>query len=148
SAGNYEPAFSPDGKWLAYSSTESSTYQIYVRPYPANASSGKWQISTAPARYPIWSRNGRELFFQGLDGRIMVADYTASGETFVPGRPRRWSDTQIFLTPGFPNLDLAPDGKRFVVFPETNASANVKSSLHVTFLVNFFDELKRRIPSQ
>jgi serine/threonine-protein kinase len=144
--GQFEPAFSPDGRWLAYASDESNQYQVYVRPYPADAGSGKWQISTDTARFPIWSRNGKELFFESADGHIMVVEYTVKGETFTPGKPRRWSETATLVTPGVPNYDLAPDGKRFVAFTEPDAGNAAKTSVHVTFLVNFFDELKRRLP--
>ena len=56
------PSFSPDGRWLAYSSDESGTYQVYVRAFPDKG--GKWQISNSGGAYPVWSRNGRELFFR------------------------------------------------------------------------------------
>jgi hypothetical protein len=56
-------AFSPDGRWLAFASAEAGSYQVYVRPYPAVSSGGKWQISTVPGRFPVWSRNGHELFY-------------------------------------------------------------------------------------
>ncbi|SPF39810.1 Serine/threonine protein kinase [Candidatus Sulfopaludibacter sp. SbA4] len=141
-----EPAFSPDGRWLAYTSAELGGAQVYVRPYPAGAASGKWQISTAGGHFPIWSRTAKELFYEGYDGRIMVADYIAKGEIFSPGKPRRWSDTPILIAGSNPNLDLAPDGKRFVVFPTADTAGADKASLHVTFLVNFFGELKRRMP--
>jgi hypothetical protein len=64
---------------------------------------------------PNLVQNGRELFYETTDNRIMVVDYTVSGETFVPGKPRLWTDKQIFF-PGTSNLALAPDGKRFAVF--------------------------------
>jgi dipeptidyl aminopeptidase/acylaminoacyl peptidase len=66
-----QPYFSPDARWLAYASDESGTFQVYVRAFPDNG--GKWQISNAGGAYPVWSRNGRELFFRNLDNRIMVA---------------------------------------------------------------------------
>jgi serine/threonine-protein kinase len=144
-AANYSPAFSPDGHWLAYYSSESGSLQVYVRPYPTVAAGGKWQVSIAGGRFPIWSRTGRELFFEN-DGHIMVADYAAKGETFFPGKPRQWSDTAIFVMPGFPTFDLAPDGKRVVVFPAAQAGSDAKTSVHATFLVNFFDEMRRRMP--
>lgn len=75
----------------------------------------------------------------------MVVDYTVDGATFVPGKPRLWSDRKLFF-PGTSNLDLAPDGKRFAVFVLPEAAPGAKSSVHVTILLNFFDELKRRIP--
>lgn len=76
----------------------------------------------------------------------MVVDYTVDGASFVPGKPRLWSDKQLFY-PGASNVDLAPDGKRFVVFtlPDTPAGGE-KGTVHVTVLLNFFDEVRRRIP--
>ena len=72
--------------------------------------------------------------------------YEAQGDTFHPGRSRRWSETPIQLTGIFPPLDLAPDGKRFVVFPAPQSTSPPGSNAHVTFLIHFFDELNRRIP--
>ena len=56
---------SPDGRWVAYASNESGQYEIYVRPFP-NVDDGRWQISTDPGLSPVWSRDGRELFFRRL----------------------------------------------------------------------------------
>jgi hypothetical protein len=73
------------------------------------------------------------------------AEYTIDGQTFRPGAPRRWSEASILVMPNR-SVDLAPDGKRFVVFPaEDRQNA---ASLHVTFLLNFFDELRRRVPAK
>jgi len=145
------PVFSPDGRWIAYRSTESGASEIYVRPAPrdasgsAPASGGKWQISTGGGIFPLWAKDGRELFYEAADYRIMVVDYTVSGDSFVPGKPRLWSETQI-LNVGRLNLDLAPDGKRFAVFPMPENAELGKGSVHVTFLLNFLDDLKRRMP--
>ena len=138
------PRFSPDGRWIAYRSNESGNTEIYVRPFPAG-SGGKWQISTGGGLYALWSNNGRELFYQTADNRIMVVDYTVDGASFAQGKPRLWSDKQIFYT-GTSNLDLAPDGKRFAVFTMPEAAGGEKGSVHVTFLLNFLDELRRKIP--
>jgi serine/threonine-protein kinase len=138
------PSFSPDGRWIAYRSDASGAAAIYVRPFPA-AGEAKWEISAGGGgRYPIWSKNGRELFFETAGNRIMVVDYTVNGNSFAYGKPKLWSDVQLFY-PGSLNLDLAPDGKRFIVLtaPETGGG---KSAVHVTMLQNFLDELKRRIP--
>jgi predicted Ser/Thr protein kinase len=137
------PMFSPDGRWIAYRSDEAGTNEIYVRPFPAERG-GKWQISTGGAIYPIWSNNGRELFYETYDYRIMVVDYTANGDSFVPGKPRLWSEKQLFY-PGSRNLALGPDGKRFVVTAAPDAAGPEKGSVHVTFLLNFLDELRRRV---
>jgi serine/threonine-protein kinase len=143
--GKTAPAFSPDGRWIAYMSSESGVGQIYVRPFPPKASGGKWQVSTAPGTFPMWSRTSKELFYETFDSRIWVADYTAAGETFSPGKPRLWCDTPIIFTGTFPNLDLAPDGQRFVVFPASDEAGEGKANVHVMFLFHFFDELKRTV---
>jgi hypothetical protein len=74
-----------------------------------------------------------------------VVDYTINGDSFVPGKPRLWSETQVF-SPGLLNLDLAPDGKRFAVLYSPELAGMEKGSVHVTMLLNFFDDVKRRIP--
>jgi len=143
---NSYPSFSPDGRWIAYLSNESGSLDIYVRPFPGPG--GKWQISTGGA-FPIWSRNGRELFYETpFDNRIMVTEYTAPGDSFLAGKPRPWSDRQIFNTgTAVTNLDLAPDGKRFAVLQRPDAADESKGSAHVIFLLNFLDELRRRVPA-
>ena len=93
----------------------------------------------------MWSNNGRELFYETADNRIMVVEYTVNGATFVPGKRRLWSDRQLFYTGG-ENVALAPDGKRFAVLALPETAPGEKGSVHVTMLLNFFDELKRRIP--
>jgi Tol biopolymer transport system component len=145
-----EPAFSPDGRWIAYTSSGSGSNEVYVRPFPGGApsGSGQWQISTG-GLHPIWSRDGRELFYETPDNRIMVSAYTAKGDSFAADKPRPWSNTQIMdlFETGIWNLDLSPDGKRFAVIPRSEATAEQKGSVHVTVLLNFFDELRRRVPA-
>jgi serine/threonine-protein kinase len=136
-----EPAFSPDGRWIAYTSVESGPRHVYVRPYPISGG-GKWQISASQGNFPRWSRTRPELYYVGGDNRIMAVDYTTSGGAFVPGKPWQWSNAQLQSTGTYSAFDIAPDGKRFVVFPLSETSGTV----HVTFLLNFFDELKRRLP--
>jgi serine/threonine-protein kinase len=149
------PAFSPDGRWLAYSSNESGAYQVYVRAFPDKG--GKWQISNAGGVYPVWSGNGHELFFRGDDNRIMVATYAAprkqgGADSFAPDKPGVWSDKQLanlgLINIG--NYDLAPDGKRIAALmpvetPETPGAQQTQN--HVIFLENFADELQRRVPT-
>ena len=143
------PSFSPDGRWISYSSTESGRSEIFVQPFRAGgqAGSGKWPISTGGGQFPIWSRDGRELFYETLDNRIMVAAFSAKGVSFAAEKPRLWSDTQLLDINGHWNLDLVPDGKRFVVTLRADSAAQARGSVHVTFLLNFFDELRRRIPA-
>ena len=138
------PVFSPDGRWLSYFSDESGTFEVYVRPFHG-AVGGKWPISTSGGTYSFWSRDGRALYYMGLDSRIKVVDYTATGESFTASAPRVWSETPVRQTAAIIQLDLAPDGKRFAVLPR-DAATDENGSVHATFLLNFFDELKRRLP--
>jgi len=138
------PKFSPDRRWIAYRSNQTGIDEIHVRPFPAGSGSG-WQISTGGGLYAFWSNNGHELFYQTTDNRIMVVDYAVDGASFRAGKPRLWSDKRLFHI-GTANLDLAPDGKRFVVFSLPESAPREKSSVHVTMLLNFFEELKRKLP--
>ena len=139
-----DASFSPDGKWIAYSSNESGVDDIFVRPFPGPG--GKWRVSAAGGKFPTWSRTGRELFYFSLgDGRIMVANYTIQGDSFSMTKPQVWSDRQVLLPNFIRVIDLHPDGKRFAVFPRPEIE-ETKGNLHVTFLLNFSDELHRRSP--
>ena len=144
-----QPAFSPDGRWIAYTSAESGSYEVYVRSFPGGiAGSGKWLVSTGGGYGPVWSRSGRELLYETLDDRIMSVSYTASGDSFVPGKPRLWMETPVY--PGNVGMvgsyDLAPDGKRIAALL-SEAPAGQAPTMHLTFLLNFFDELRRRVPA-
>jgi len=139
------PTFSPDGRWLAYSSNENGTFEIYVRAFPDNGA--KWQVSSGGGTYPRWSRTGHDLVFETADAQMMVASYSIKNDSFVPEKPRSWSPKPLVnLVNSVKNFDLAPDGKRIAALMpmETSEEAGVQS--HVKFLINFFDELERRVP--
>jgi Tol biopolymer transport system component/predicted Ser/Thr protein kinase len=143
----FQPAFSPDGRWIAYTSNESGTYEVYVRAFPgATSGSGKWLISTGGGLSPVWSRNGRELLFEALDDRVMSVSYTANRDSFVASKPRLWAETSLQNVGGFTNYDLAPDGKRIAALVSETVTGQPPIT-HLTFLVNFFDELQRRVPA-
>jgi len=138
-----DPSFSPDGRWLAYASNESGAFQVYVRAFPDRG--GKWQISNSGGVYPVWSRNGREIFFETLDNRIMVSAYTMKGDSFAADKPRMWSEQRVVGVPGaVRNFDLAPDGKRIAALMPAEAPEDQKAQNHLIFLQNFFDEVRRR----
>jgi Tol biopolymer transport system component/tRNA A-37 threonylcarbamoyl transferase component Bud32 len=140
------PYFSPDGRWLAYASDESGVYQVYVRAFPDKG--GKWQVSNNGGVYPVFSRNGRELFFRTEDNQIMVAAYTGKGDLFAVDKPRVWSEKKIADTGlnGI-NYDVEPDGNRIAALMPVEAPETQKAQNHVVFLENFFDELRRRVPT-
>jgi serine/threonine-protein kinase len=146
-----EPAFSPDGRWLAYYSGEPGKEGLWVVPFPGPG--GGWLVSSRGGDLPIWSRGalgaGRELFFLADSRTIMVAGYTASSDALVFGKPKVWSQHPV-LDSGSPPVgtyDLAPDGKRFAVVLNADGTADPKPITHLTILLNFFDELRRRVPA-
>jgi serine/threonine protein kinase/Tol biopolymer transport system component len=139
-----QPAFSPDGRWLAYYTSEPGKQGAWVVPFPGPG--GGWLVSSRGSEF-IWSPNGRELFFLE-DSHIMVAEYTARGDALVFGKPRVWSQHPLMDlgSPPVGAFDLAPDGKRFAVVLNADGTADPKPVTQLTFLLNFFDELRRRVP--
>jgi serine/threonine-protein kinase len=104
---------SPDGRWMAYASDESGQFEVYVRPYPGPG--GKWQLSTEGGKGPIWSRDGREIFY--TDGYKMMVVPVETEPTFSPGTPRKLFEYGFIRAVGpTPDYDVAPDGKRFLMF--------------------------------
>ena len=104
---------SPDGRWMAYSSNESGGGEVYVTRFPEPV--GKWQVSTDGGGFPVWSRDGRELFYRGSDGTLMAVPI-AAGSSFAPGAPIPLFKPQAAI--GGLGLgtfyDVAPDG-RFLI---------------------------------
>jgi serine/threonine-protein kinase len=143
--GQIQPAFSPDGRWIAYLSDENGIRnEAYVRPYPGPG--GKWQVSKDGGMFPLWSADGRSLYFLSPDRHIMVVDYEVKGDVFSPGKARQWSPAPIGNPSGLLPYALHPDGKRFAVYPVPETAPEVRGNAHVTFLLNFGDELRRRLP--
>jgi hypothetical protein len=136
--------FSPDGRWIAYESSESGRREIYVRPYAEGG--GKWQISRDGGRYVRWARSGRELFYLKDDGRLMVADVFVQEATFRSGTPpllfkanpvlsNHSSDTPLDIP-----YDVTRDGLRFL-FTERLTSAGGQTSL--TIVLNWTAALEQ-----
>jgi hypothetical protein len=139
------PSFSPDGRWLAYDSDESGTFQIYVRAFPDKG--GKWQVSNAGGVFPAWSPVGRELFFRSPENQVMVAAYSVKGDSFVADKPRLWSDKRLAIRGTTSTYDVAPDGKRIAALMPGEGPEAQRAQNHVIFLQTFFDELRRRVPA-
>jgi serine/threonine-protein kinase len=151
SIGQVDPAFSPDGHWIAYVSTNGAGRggEICVRPFPSAPSGNRWQISESGAKFPVWSRSRSELFYVNSDNRIMVVSYKADRHSFVPEKPRQWSPAPLFRPSNNAlwNLDITPDGRRFVVLAPPESRSEEQNTVHAIILLNFFDELRRRLPS-
>ncbi len=132
-----EPAFSPDGRWIAYRSNESGTYEIYVRPFPGPG--GKTQISTGGGSLPQWSRNGKELYYiASTRDKIMAVTYSAIGDSFRAEKPRIWSTGQISERGSYVP---SPDGKRIGVLKSPGA-VDAAPINKVDFIFNFIDQIR------
>jgi hypothetical protein len=141
------PVFSPDGHWLAYRSDASGKYEWYVRafPPPASGQAGQWQIANgglSPAQL-WWSRSRPELIY-GAGDQLMAVSYSVNGDSFVPEKPRVWTD-KLGGKIG-PSWALAPDGRRVAVVTPVTPTETPKPDHEVVLLLNFFDELRRRVP--
>jgi serine/threonine-protein kinase len=165
------PMFSPDGHWIAYQSDEAG--DVYVQAFPNKHDPQK--ISPNGGAYPSWSRNGHELFFLqvGQPVQLMVVPYQVRGDSFVAGKPRLWSERSVgFSTsaalasnssgPAFEpggrwvpywlgpearaarSYDPASDGKHVVALMPAETSQESQDQMII--LLNFFDELRRRVP--
>ncbi len=117
--------FSPDGRWVAYTSDQSGRWEVYVRPFDAalaaNESAGErgreWQVSNAGGLHPTWSPNGREVYFINQIGEMMAVPIAVAGSAIAPGTPLRLFPTAIFgggLELELRQYDVAPDG-RFLI---------------------------------
>jgi eukaryotic-like serine/threonine-protein kinase len=136
---------SPDGRWMAYHSNVSGRTEIYVERYPELGS--RQQISTAGGQRPLWSRDGRELFFVSPDGRQVFASAVQSGTTLAAGTPQMLFETAMFVTAGGRPYDIAPDG-RFVIIRSGQAAAGGGTASNLILVLNWFEELKRLVPTK
>jgi hypothetical protein len=129
-----QPAISPDGKWLAYVSDESGKSEMYVTGYPA--ARGRSLISIDGGEEPIWSRNGKELFYR--NGQRWMVVTTSTQPTFDAGRPRLLFEGNYLNVSGL-SYDVTADGQRFVLI--RGVEAPPVREIHV--VLNWFEELKR-----
>ncbi len=105
-------AVSPNGRWIAYVSTMSTRPEVYVERYPELGD--RQQISTGGGTRPLWSRDGRELFFSTNNGQMLVVPVQL-GTTLVFGRPQVLFEFPMFITGGSQPYDIAPDGRFLVI---------------------------------
>ena len=137
-AASVSPDLSLDGRWLAYVQLDYlGGREVYVQAFPNPGA--KWQISSDGLRVPIWSPDGRELFYQTDDGAVSVNVDTTS--EFTPGTPR-----PLFRLPAGSGIGyefhIAPDGERFVLTAFDDEAAVLRErQLHV--VLNWFEELER-----
>ena len=137
---------SPGGRWIAFDSNESGQFEVYVRPYP-DADPARWQVSVNGGRQPLWSRDGRELFYRDFAGHLMSVPVVLR-PTFSAGPAVRILDGAAYLGSGAfmsaRTYDLSVDGRRFLMLKPVASEA--AGSLIV--VVNWFEELKRLVPGR
>ena len=141
---NENSAVSPNGRWIAYSSFLSERVEIYIEQYPDLGN--RQQISSEGGRLPLWSRDGRELFFRSLDSQQMFAVPVQAGERLVAGRPQRLFEFPMLASIGSARpYDIAPNG-RFVVIQSGGPNADGGAAFTLVLVQNWFEELKRLVP--
>ena len=125
---------SPDGRWIAYTSNESGTYEVYVQSFPAGG--GKWQISTGGGVQPRWRHDGRELFYLAPDNKMMSVAVRA-GATFEAGTPETLFQTRTYGLPPATTYsqqyDVTPDGQRFLL----NVDVSEVNAVPITVMLDW-----------
>ncbi len=106
------PAFSPDGRWFTYSSSEAGQYEIFVRRIPRTDE--KWVVSSGGGLQPLWSRDGKEVFYAALDGRLMAVPVSA-GADFSAGKPQQLFQWSLRLNNASRQYAASSDGQRFLM---------------------------------
>jgi len=133
------PRFSPDGRWISYGSGN----QVFVQPFASSgtapAPGGRWQVSVDGGNTSGWSRDGRELFYQG--GNKLMSVPIEPGPAFKAGTPRLLFETRYG---GFPTFEVSPDAKRFL-FINTAAPETAAGQQQLHFVVEWFEEVRRRV---
>jgi Tol biopolymer transport system component len=132
--------FSPDGRSIAYVSNESGQLEVYLRAYPGPG--GKVTISTGGGGEPVWSRDGRELFYR--QGATMFAVPVETRPTFKAGTPRRLFEARFNMAGGggHQHFDISPDGQRFLMVRRDQDMGPPRLNL----ILNWGEELKARVP--
>jgi Tol biopolymer transport system component len=138
SANERAPAFSPDGRWVAYMSDESGRWEVFVTPYPK--ADGKWQISTDGGIEPVWSPDGQELFYREKSKMMAVSIETSP--SFKAGKPKMLFEKMYYSYSYTSSYDIHPDGNRFLMIK----AEEEPDSNQISIVLNWDEELKRLVP--
>jgi Tol biopolymer transport system component len=146
---NVNAVISPDGHWIAYEAREGDRTEVYVRPFP-NVNDRRFQISQGGATWPMWSRNGRELFYvsnvAGQSERYLtvVPITTATGTTFDWGTGTRLFNAGPYVRSANRGMDISRDGTKFLAIADPSTSTSNTRTV-MRYVANWFDELKARV---
>jgi eukaryotic-like serine/threonine-protein kinase len=148
--GESYPQISPNGRWLAYASTEEGQDEVYVVPFPEVTKQGKSKVSIDGGYGALWSPDGREIFYRNGDFVMAVAVETEPVFK-ITGRPQKLFSGKYFSGSGlqskFPIWDVHPDGKRFLMVKETESTASATGGPRkINIVVNWFEDLKKLVP--
>jgi serine/threonine-protein kinase len=144
----YEAAFSPDGRWIVYTSAESGHAEIYVQPFPP-VIGVKHQITTTGGHYPLWSPDGKQIFYYGptVPPRSLISLDVRTEPTFAFANPTKLPIDLIDRVPveNVRPYDITPDGKQFLI--TTSGAEPTEKSARPQFRItlNWFEELKQRV---
>jgi serine/threonine-protein kinase len=137
---------SPNGRWLAYQSGDSGPSDVFVRPFP-EVNAGLFQVSRGGGRMPLWSRDGRELFYV-TPANVLMRVVIEPGNSFRFGSPETVLDGRYFF-PGGTNsrtFDISRDGQRFLMIkPVVKSTSEDATSATLVVVQNWFEELKRLV---
>ncbi len=129
---------SPDGKWVAFVSDASGTAQVLVQPFPG--AGAQVQVSVTAGTEPIWSRDGKKIFYR--DGVKMIAASVAAGSTFsVTARTPLFTDTYVFAPSPHANFDVSQDGSKFLMVKSATTSK-------IVVVHGWFTEMRTRLTGQ
>ena len=141
---------SPDGKWVAYAANDTGVMEIYVQPFtgPGN----RVQISSGGAPLAMWAPKTNELVYATAQDRMMAVTYTASGDTFMPSKPRLWTEARFSAFPPIvlygPGLDIHPDGTRIAASTGPDQRRLNYNPGPVVAVFDFFEDLRRLVPAK
>ena len=136
------PEFSPDGRWIAYTSNESNRNEVYVRPFPGPGM--KHPVSSEGGIQPLWARNGKQLFYRWQD-QVWVVDVRTDGG-FATSKPRLLFENPGYLPSGpIRGYDLSLDGQRFLMAKDERRKTTPVTEM--ILVQNWFEELKRLVPT-
>ena len=143
---------SPDGRWLAYQSNRSGTFEVYVQPFP-DVANGLWQVSTSGGTEPVWGREGRELFYRAANGAVMRVSFTSGSTWKASGPIQLFPATSYTLanptSGGAPRTyDVSPDGQRFLMMKNSDAPNQASTAPRIIVVQNWVEELKRLVPTK
>jgi len=139
------PSFSPDGRWIAHAWGQYGIWEVYVRAYPPDGSTGI-KVSRGGGRIARWLPGGQQLLYRTDDQRLMVVDYEVKNGTFVAGKPRLWTPVQLADTGVLSNFDVDSTGRVLGLLPAAKAGEQ-QTRNHVTVMLNFAGEVRRRLSS-